>query len=583
MWLAVLATLLAYLPVAGNQFVEWDDSNHIFGNPHIRSLDLASIKWMFTHFYVGNWIPLTWLSLALDFRVGRLEPWVYHLDNLVLHLLNTALVFGIGRRLMQSILKSGKGEGEQGPILVAFGTALFFGLHPLHVESVAWAAERKDVLCGLFYLASLRVYLEHALKPRPWKIGLCLGLFLVALMSKPMAISLPFVFLLLDYWPLGRLSKWPKRTLLEKIPFLMVVLGQAWITVTSQFEFKAEVSLKDYPLLPRLMNAAHSAVFYLYHLVFPEGLAAYYPIRLQEVYSLPYILSVVLVLGLSTLCYLYRKKIPYLAVTWFFYLVTLAPVMGILQVGHQGAADRFAYLPSLGPLLLAAALLVRLFSGKRKVLIGLALGGTVLLGGLTWRQVSFWKDTAALWKHVLLCYPNNNYVANHNLGEVFEKEGRLDDALAQYSIVIALDPYIVNAYYGKARIYATQGFLDDSIAEYKVALQVNPKHPPLYSALALVYQKKGMEKEAIEEAQEALRVDPNYAESYANLGRIYREQGKNLDSLGAYQEAWDLEPENADYFRGLLAACQRAGRPEEALKLYRMLSANPRSVLAMAF
>lgn len=604
MGLAVLATLLAYLPIVDNRFVEWDDSLLIIGNYHIRHLDLRSIGWIFTNPYEGNYIPLTWLSLALDFKVGRLEPWVYHLNDLILQCLNTAIVFYLSLKLLRIVRKApttptkkgdgGLSEPADRPLWAAFGTALLFGLHPIHVESVAWASERKDILCGSFYFLGLWVYLDYALAVRSPAAGntqgntrrkyfACLGLFIAALLSKPTAVSLPFVLLLLDHWPLGRLGSQFKKCFMEKIPFGIATLAASGIAMVSQRQVGALSNLQQFPLFFRLMNAGHSVLFYLWNMLYPFRLAAYYPCHPDEASSFGYVFSVFSVLAVSCLCWIYRKKYPYFLTAWFFYLMTLAPVIGIIQVGSQAAADRYAYLPSWGIFLLAAAFLARSLSRRPWVLFALALAGTALLGYRTHLQVSFWKDTVALWENVFRCYPKNNYEAYHNLASAYEKSGQWDKALFNYSVAIRINPYSLHSYWGKANVLSAQGSLEESIGEFKDAIKMDPRYPPLHTDLAMVYQKKGMVKEALAEAEEAVQMDPNYPVAYNNLGIIEQNQGRMEEALADFAKARTLDPDNADYLRNLIAACQKAGKPKEALALYRELSSRPRSLVSLNF
>jgi len=578
LWLLVLATLLAYLPLFNNQLVGWDDASYIQFNPPIRGLGLTNLKWMFTNFHAGYWIPLTWFSLALDFSIARLEPWIYHLDNLLLHCANTALVFIIGFKF----LNVGPNK-DQRAVPIAFGAALLFGLHPLHVESVAWAAERKDLLCGLFFLASLSVYLDYAARPSLKKYIACLGCMVLALLAKPMAVSLPVIFLLLDSWPLGRLKADPKKILLEKVPFILAVAATSGIAVLTQFGSGAGWSISVFPFSSRLMNAAHSLVFYLAKMLCPLHLTAFYPLFPEDLHSPQFFLSVLGVLALSGVLFIYRQKVPYLLTAWLFYVITLLPALGLVQVGNQAAADRFTYLPSLAPFLLFSAVMVSLLSARRRLLIALSVLLASALGWATFNQVSTWKDTITLWENVLRYYPHNNLIVYQNLGRAYEDAGRLEEALAQYNSAIVPSYDFPLAHWGKARIFSAQGRLEDSIQEFKTALAMNPSFPPLHSDLGMDYEKKGSRKEALAEVQEAIRLDANYPEAYKNLGLIYKGRGNWKKAQDAFQKAHDLDPDDVPYLRALLEAYQKNGRPEKALALYRDISDHPRSFLTLNF
>ena len=578
LWLCVLATLLAYLPVFNNQLVGWDDASYIQFDPPIRGLGWLNLKWMFTNFHAGYWIPLTWFSLALDFSIARLEPWIYHLDNLLLHCANTALVFVVGSKFFRSI----PGTAPKA-VPAAFGTALLFGLHPLHVESVAWAAERKDLLCGLFFLVSLSVYLDYARQPSLKKYIACLGSLVLALLAKPMAVSLPVIFLLLDGWPLGRLKADPKKILLEKVPFILTVAVTSGIAVLTQFQSGAGWSTSVFPLSYRLMNAAHSLVFYLVKMALPFHLTAFYPLFPEDLHSSETFLFILVVLILSTVFYRNRKKAPYLLVAWLFYVITLLPALGLVQVGNQAAADRFTYLPSLAPFLLFSAIAVHFLSGPRQLLAALTVLLGLSLGWATFNQVSTWKDTITLWENVLRYYPRNNLIVYQNLGRAYEDAGRLEEALSQYNSAIVPGYDFPLAHWGKARIFSAQGRLGDSIQEFKIALAMNPQFPPLHSDLGMVYEKKGMRKEALAEVQEAIRLDANYPEAYKNLGLIYKGRGDWKKALEAFQKAHELDPDDISYLKDLLEAYRKTGQFDKALAFYRDLSDHPRSFVTLNF
>lgn len=579
--LSVLLTLLPYLNVLDNSFVDWDDTLYIQHNLHIRHLNLTTIRWSFVNFYGGYWIPLTWLSFAFDFWIGRLEPWVYHLDNLMLHLANTAMVFLVSHKLLTVIQKHNK-EVFDRPSFVAFVTALLFGIHPIHVESVAWASERKDLLYCLFSLLSFSNYLSYTSLPqnRRWNYFGCLAFFLLAILSKPMAVSLPFILILLDYWPLKRS---PRKIWIEKIPFFTASFLSAGVAVLTQFKAGAGWDLSQAPLSFRFTNACHSLLFYLLKMVVPIRLSGFYPIHLEKTFSLEYLISTLLVLLISLFCFQLHKKRPYLTTAWLYYLLSLAPVLGIVQVGNQAAADRFTYLPSLGPFLLAAAAFVFLLSRWRAVFIFLFVVAVPLLSFESYRQVSVWKNSISLWENVLKIDPHNNLVVHNNLGEAYEEAGRFNDALIQFEDATINGTSFFYAHWGKARTLSEQGRLDESIQEFKMALAINPHYPPLYAGMGMVNDRMKKPKEALEEVQAAIQMDPHYAEAYEDLGTIYEKQRHSEKSAEAFHKAYDLDPDNGPYLRNWAEACQRSGQNKEALALYRELSRKPRSLLALTF
>ena len=352
--LLVLAVAFFYLPVLKNDFVNWDDKDTITDNLQIRRLDGNSLRWMFTTFATGNWMPLTWLSFALNYQVNGLDPRVFHATNVFFHALNTLLVFLVCLRLMKHLP-----EKKGGPALsnaktfglpISFMTALLFGLHPIHVESVAWATERKDVLYAFFYLGALWVYLgkPFSFELKGFKHWACLGLYLLALMSKPMAITLPFIFLILDGWPLGRWGLGYAKLIKEKVVFFAVALGAVLVTMASHA--KALSYAKSGVEFYWVMNSFRSLVFYLVKMAWPQGLTTYYPFppSLSGFYLFENFCAAALVILVFYLLFHYNRKAPYLLAAWLYYVVVLLPVVGIIQTGSQAAADRYTYLSSLG-------------------------------------------------------------------------------------------------------------------------------------------------------------------------------------------------------------------------------------------
>lgn len=586
LWLSILATLLAYLPVMDNSLVSLDDYSFILFNTPIQHLNVENIKWMFTHSYVGNWIPLVWLSLAIDFWIGRFEPWVYHLDNLILHCLNTGIVFALSFKLLNHVWPSTPVLDTRGErSAAAFGAALLFGLHPLHVESVAWATERKDLLCGIFFLLSLLFYIDYAVKPslvsKKYFAALCF--FVLALLSKPMAVSLPLVFVLLDVWPLRRLRDRPINVFIEKIPFVMASFVFSAITISTQFKAGAGWATEKVPFISRALNAGHSVIYYLWKMLLPLNLYAFHPLAPEKADSFSFVFSTIAIIFISSACWIFRKKYPWVGIAWLYFLITLAPVMGLVQVGNQAFADRFTYLPSLGPFLLVSALLTsRLFRFRALPLV-LAVLAAGLLGYGTFQQVRTWKNTITLWERVLQCGPENNLIVDQNLGRAYEDDGRLDEALAQYNNGIGLVYNDFIDHWGKARILAANGRLDESIQEYKIALTLNPQIPPLYSGLGMVYEKKGSSVEAFEEINQALKLNPHDEEAYSDLGHIYLDQHQWQNAVEAFQRARDLDPDDPNYLKGLISAYSQLGDFHKTLGLYQDIAKHPRSQITLGF
>ena len=597
-----IITFLVYLPVLKNGFVNWDDPYVILKNAPIRSLGPSSIRWMFTTFYLGNWIPLNWFSLSLDYQWGGQNPVIYHLHNLILHLLSTLLVFSLGFRLFLLAGQSESSPSAERPAAwaqpAAFLAALLFGLHPIHVESVAWATERKDVLCGLFFLSSLLIYLRYACDPdrKAWKLYACLGLFLMALLSKPMAVTLPVVLLLLDLWPLRRFTSERARVLTEKIPFYIAALFSGWLALLAQSHAKALWTIEKLPLDLRVMNAFHSLAFYLTKIAAPFHLAAFYPIPPgHEVFSAINMASLFLVVLISLSCFYFHKKRPYITVTWLYYVITLIPVLGLLQVGGQAAADRYTYLPSLGPFLLVSGALSIFFTNRRWVFTLLLIAFVIALGMGTVLQIQTWKDSATLWENILK--NDQSALACSNLGDAYWAVGRKDDALLEYDRAIALDASYANPHDGKGIIFSKAGQLEEAIREFntaitldpndavahggkgtaflkagqldqaalefRTAIGLDPREAEAHYNLGVIYVQKGMLKEALEETLEGIRTDPTIVYAYGNLGRIYMGLGKFAEAAEAFKNALALDPGNQMYIKDLAFANQRANSPPQ--------------------
>lgn len=577
----VLLTLLFYWPLLGNDFVSWDDSKSILNNIHLRSLGLGSIQWMFSNFYESNYIPLTWASLALDFKLGGLNPQIYHFHNLVLHLLNTVLVFFLSLRILR-LFEKNKGPGKENRssawiMPAAFLAALLFGIHPVHVESVAWATERKDLLSGLFFLAGLWVYLNYASRSasKTRNYWICLFLFLLALFSKPMAISFPLVLLLLDGWPLGRFFTDRAKVLTEKIPFFILAFLSGYLTMMAQKQ--ALVSEQSIPFVPRVLNAVHSLFFYLWKMFLPVNLAAYYPFVLKgEKLSGSYLGLALLVLLAAIALYFLLPKRPFLTAGLLYYFITLVPVLGIVQVGSQAAADRYTYLPSLGPFLLAASLAAYWLLNRRMVFILLTAVLAVLLGYGTSQQTRTWKDSVALWENAVRVSPGVSVLAYTNLGNAYQETGRLDDAIQAYDQAIAIDPLQSVPQDWKGSALYSKGLFEEAVKQFLLAIELDPKNALPHINLSIANLKLGKNEEALAEAQVAVNLSPGLARVYNNLGACYWYMKQLEKSVEAYQKAVSLEPGKPEYSVNLAEMYSQMGRMNEAIELCRnAIAINP--------
>jgi tetratricopeptide (TPR) repeat protein len=622
-----LFTFLVYTPALKNDFV-WDDVNYVSENTLIRSLNIHSLYRMLTSFHAGNWHPLTWLSLSLDYAFWGLDPLGYHLTNIILHGLNTLLVFFlIIRLIVKEKVVNGILSQPKIPLsistktlIIAGVTSLLFGIHPLHVESVAWVSERKDLLCAFFVLLSILSYLSYtssvAKNHRRIWFAICFLLFIFALMSKPMAVTLPLILLLLDIYPLKRISLYPGKTgknsflLLEKVPFFVLSIASTVITIIAQHSGGALRSLERFPLNARFLNALWTLGFYLKKMMIPVKLAPFYPVSTHIQWSdSSYLLSVVLVASITGFCLWMVKKGYYLfCITWSYYVITLLPVLGIIQIGGQAAADRYTYLPGLSIFLLVGIGVAWLW-GKiswskykrmiRVILLGYVCTSMLLIGYFTVRQIEVWQNSEVLWKHAIRFFPNRIPEAHYNIGNAYEREGRLDEAIehfkkaitikpsyarahnnlgnaytkkgmfgkavAEYKKAIAINPRCEWANYNLGIVFITQGEFDRAIAAFRNTIAINPNCAKAHSSLGNAYDKKGLFDNAITEYKKALAINPNLVDVHANLGVIYAEQGMLDEAISQWKKALAISPNLAEVNYNLASAYYSKGNYKLAI------------------
>jgi hypothetical protein len=472
--LIALVTLVAFLPTLENQFLDWDDDRNFLENPHYRGLGWPQLRWMWTTFHMGHYIPLTWMTLGLDYLLWGMQPRGYHLTSLLIHAANAVVFYFVALRILGWARPAPGNGGHQRLAGAAVCAALLFALHPLRVESVAWATERRDVLSGLFYLVAILLYFracergERGERGRGWYWG-AVGVFACALLSKSMAVSLPVVLLILDVYPLRRLggfTGWwgdPARPVyLEKIPFMVLAVAASAAAFLAIAPLRNMASLDHLNLLGRLAVSAYGLSFYLWKTIAPFDLLPLYAFPKVNPTAPPFLLSYGVVLALTALGWILRRRVPGLPAVWVAYVVTLLPVLGIFQNGPQIAADRYTYLAGLGWALLAGAGLAAFRQPLAFLAPALAVAVLVGLGALTWAQTRVWRDSETLWSHAVAIDPNSP-IAQSNLGVVRARQGRLAEAIEHYRNALAVEPNHGDAHNGWGAVLARQGRLAEAI------------------------------------------------------------------------------------------------------------------------
>ncbi|HEX8947669.1 MAG TPA: tetratricopeptide repeat protein [Dissulfurispiraceae bacterium] len=567
---AAVTTFLVYLPALWNGFVNWDDPDYVYSNPRILHLDLQFLKWAFTTFHASNWHPLTWLSHAADYALWGLNPMGHHLSSILLHALNTFLVVILSTRLIRLALPQGeREEGGRGALLAGALTGLLFGLHPLHVESVAWVSERKDVLCAFFFLLSMLQYLTYAAAAqgsgRRRHYASSLSLFALALLSKPMAVSLPVVLLILDVYPLGRLQgktalTSQRRVLLEKVPFVLLAAASSMVTIAAQNAGGAIMSSEVYPFGERFWVALRGLFFYLLNMLWPSGLSPMYPYPSGvEVWRIEYMGALMAAIGITVFCILMWKRQKAFASAWAYYTVALLPVLGIVQVGGQAAADRYTYLPSLGPFLLLGVGAARLSDIARKErsrirsILTNAVVCTIIvvMAAATVQQTAIWKDSMALWTKAINLSPEQAYIAYYNRGRHFAVAGAYQKAAEDYGKALQIKPRFARAAYslGVVHDYYFKNY-PEALQCYSRAIEINPYYAKAYNNRGAVYATLGDYLRAIEDFNNAIRLDGQDADAYYNRGMAYKMLNEHDEAARDFQIAVQMGNEQAQLFLG---------------------------------
>jgi len=568
--LIVVATLAFYNPVNQHPFVNYDDDRYVTDNHHVHAgLSWDTATWAFTSTEQANWHPLTWLSHALDYQLFHLNAAGHHFTSLLIHALNAVLVF----------LLLTRATGKVGACLFV---AALFAFHPINVESVAWVAERKNVLSTFFFLTALGAYGWYAIRPNWGRYLAVAGLYAMGLMSKPMVITLPCVLLLLDYWPLGRLQGSAASTirapqmpasklLLEKVPLLALSAASALITMQAQQAGGAMRSTLQFPLTIRLENAVVAYAMYLWKMFWPARLAPLYPHPGNSLAAWQEILSAMVLLAISGLVFKFRSK-RYLTTGWAWFLGTLVPVIGLVQVGDQAMADRYAYIPLIGIFVMIAWAAADLAEARELSLRTRVLAaGCVLvaLGCAQYRQLGHWSSSYNLWSHTL-AVTDKNFIAEDNLGGALVLLGRADEAYSHFQSATEINPHDPMSHSNLGAYLHERGQFRQAVEEYETTIRLTSELGLLastYANLGSAYRELGDESKARESYGEALRLNPNQFNAYLGLGRLLERRGEVDVAITNYSRSVELHPTDEGYLR-LGHALQTAHRPQEALQAY---------------
>jgi tetratricopeptide (TPR) repeat protein len=649
--LLAAAATIAFQQVSQCDFINYDDPSYVTENIHIRQgITIQAIRWAFTTGYAANWHPVTWMSHMLDVQLFGLKPRWHHLTNLLFHIANTLLLFFVFHRMTKAPWKS------------AFVAALF-ALHPLHVESVAWVSERKDVLSTFLWMLTTVAYIhyvEHETEDgrqgsedrgRRTEDGISFSdirppssflrylavliLFSLGLMAKPMLVTLPFVLLLLDYWPLQRFD--PKNSgleirtevtrpvpankrkgkssrnhtsgsesgrvvqtmvkeekpaahkyqwalvrplILEKIPLLVLSVLSCIVTYFVQKEGGAVVSIEAFPPGVRIANGFVSYIIYVGKTIWPSNLAVYYPH--PGLLPLWQVMGAVVLLGAVTFAVIRTaKRLPYLAVGWLWFAGTLVPVIGIVQVGDQAMADRYTYIPLIGLFVMAAWGIPELMKKwhtrppRKEALLGLAASILICFSIVTWTQVGYWRNNIALYDHSLkVTRPSAGILCNR--GVAYDNLGNLRQAISDYDRAIEINPKYADSYNDRGAAYGKLGNHRQAISDFGMAIEINPKYAEAYDNRGAAYADLGDYRQAISDYARAIEIKPKYADAYYNRGAAYGELGNYRQAISDYDRAIEINPEHAQAFNNRGLAYGRIGDHRQAISDYnRAIEINP--------
>jgi tetratricopeptide (TPR) repeat protein len=572
-----MITFFAFGRLPGNKFINYDDEKYITENKDVQSgLSLKGVLWAFSTTTASNWHPLTWLSHMLDCQLFGLNPGRHHLVSLLLHIVNTLLLFAVLEMMTGAMWRS------------AFVAAVF-AVHPLHVESVAWASERKDVLSTLFWLLTMAGYVRYVRRQSVvWYLSAVFA-FALGLLAKPMLVTLPFALLLLDYWPLGRYQEkspskrkteatsihfqWSifRRLVQEKVPFFVLSAVSSIITFIVQRNAGIMANVVEYPLGGRLENVSVSYIKYIMKMICPNRLAILYPLYGNRPPAWQPVLAAILLIAISIWIVRSAQKHKYLPVGWLWYLGTLVPVIGVVHVGAQSMADRYSYIPSIGLLIIAAWGFDELTAKWRSRKMALSVSASIIILALgigTAHQVRYWQNTMTLFEHAL-AVTHNNAISHYNVGVELQSQGKVSEAVNHYRQAIQIDPEYAEAHNNLGNMLADEGKYNEAMKHFNEALRIRPKYAEAHNNLGVLLKSQGKFNEATGHFNEALKLRPDFAEAYNNLGIVFKQQNKFDQAISNYRKALQLRPDFDHALNNIGLALEMQGKLNEAIDYYR--------------
>jgi len=544
--LLVAAVFLTYSRVLHFDFITFDDPEYVTENPHVQAgLSLAGAAWAFGSSFAGNWFPLTWLSHMLDCELFGLASGWHHFTNVWMHALSTLLWFTVLKRITGARWKSA---------LVAF----LFALHPLHVESVAWVSERKDVLSALFWVLTLWAYAGYVGRPGRGRYLLTLFLFCLGLMAKPMLVTLPIVLLLLDRWPFRRGVR-----ILEKLPFFAASIAVSVVTYLVHQTAGAIASFELVPLTARFENALVSYAVYILKMVWPANLAVFYPYSQGSLVA-PAVIAGIAIGTITVLVIRVLPRWPYLAVGWLWYLVTLLPVIGLIQAGALARADRYTYIPMIGISIALVWGASDALEARPRTRLALAAAVCSACLVLTWLQVGYWRDSISLYQHAI-DVTLDNYVARFNLASVMEARGSTAEAVAQLRETVRIRPYFATAHAELGQLLAKQGQPEEALGELQAAVRLKPDSADAHFRLGSVLGTLGRTGDAAAEFSQTIRLQPENADAHYNLGISLAQGDKLPEAAREFSATVRLKPDDVDARFNLGITLARLGRLDESI------------------